>query len=70
VRATPLAIAEHTRDSQRPVELGDLSQPWRSVAMCNSEMPMLSNAEVDRLLHALIDALDELRRLRRWCGLD
>jgi hypothetical protein len=58
------------------VKLGDLSQPWRveqlrrSVAMCNPEMPILSNAEVDRLLHALIDALDELRRLRRWCGLE
>jgi hypothetical protein len=25
---------------------------------------------LDRLLHALIDALDELRWLRRWCGLE
>jgi hypothetical protein len=47
-----------------------VEQIRRSVAMCNTDVPRFTNADVDRLLRALIDTLDELRRLRRWCGLE
>lgn len=45
-----------------------VEQIRRSVAMVTG--PALDNHEIDRLLRALSDALAELRRLRRWCGLE
>jgi hypothetical protein len=59
------------------VELGPLDTPERvervrrSLAMAHFEAPpVYSNDQVLRMLQALVDVLAELRRLRRWCGLE